>query len=135
MIDFAPLTEHSPRPVADPDYVPYWAKGEYARANGTKYTTESGVTIVHGKAAGRLPGTSRLAPVPAPQPRAASAPETPRKAEKTPDLAQRLVAECPWKSERVGLCKQYGIDPAILDAPNNGVATMRLLNALRKALR
>jgi len=137
MIDFAPLTEHSPRPVADPNYVPWWAKGEYARANGTKYTTESGVVIVGGQATGRLPVASRPAPVLTPQPAATSATETRRKAPATPrepDRAQRLLAECPWKSERVGLCKQYGIDPAILDAPNNGVATMRLLNALRKVL-
>jgi hypothetical protein len=137
-MDFAPLTEHSPRPSGDPDYVPYWAKGEYARANGTSYTTESGVTIVGGRATGRLPVAARPAPVLTPQPRATSVPETPRKVPATPrepDRAQRLLAECPWKSERVGLCKQYGIDPAILDAPNNGVATMRLLNALRKVLK
>jgi hypothetical protein len=137
-MDYAPLTEHSPRPVGDPDYVPWWAKGEYARKNGTKYTTESGVTIVAGVATGRLPVAPRVAPVPKAQPATASATETPRKAPKVPrepDAAQRLVAECPWKSERVGLCKQYGIDPAILDAPNNGVATMRLLSALRKVLR
>ena len=75
MIDFAPLTEHSPRPVADPNYVPWWAKGEYARANGTKYTTESGVVIVGGKATGRLPVAPRPAPVPKAQPRVASVPE------------------------------------------------------------
>ena len=139
MIDFAPLTEHSPRPVADLDYVPWWAKGEYARANGTKYTTESGVTIVGGKATGRLPVAPRPVPVPKAQPRAVSVSETPRKAPATPrepDLAQRLVAQCPFPVLRVALCNEYGIDPAILlDAPNNGVATMRLLNALRKALR
>jgi hypothetical protein len=137
-MDFAPLTEHSPRPSGDPDYVPYWAKGEYARTRGTSYTTESGVTIVGGRATGRLPVAPRPAPVLTPQPAATSATEAPRKAPATPrepDRAQRLLAECPWKSERVGLCKQYGIDPAILDAPNNGVATMRLLNALRKVLK
>jgi hypothetical protein len=45
------------------------------------------------------------------------------------------VAKCPFPVLRVALCNEYGIDPAILDAPNNGVATMRLLNALRKTLR
>jgi hypothetical protein len=137
-MDFAPLTEHSPRPSGDPDYVPYWAKGEYARANGTSYTTESGVTIVGGRATGRLPVAARPAPVLTPQPRAANVPETPRKASATPrepDLAQRLVAKCPFPVLRVALCNEYGINPAILDAPNNGVATMRLLNALRKALK
>jgi hypothetical protein len=139
MIDFAPLTEHNPRPVGDPDFVPWWAKGEYARKNGTKYTTESGVVIVGGKATGRLSVAPRLAPVPKAQPRVVSVPETPRKAPATPrepDLAQRLVAQCPFPVLRSALCNEYGIDPAILlDAPNNGVATMRLLNALRKALR
>jgi hypothetical protein len=133
----AALQEHAPRPAGDPDYVPWWAKGEYAKKNGTKYTTESGVVIESGWATGRVPMHLRRDPVPTPQPAPASATETPRKPARVPrepDAAQRLVAECPWKSERVGLCKQYGIDPAILDAPNNGVATMRLLNALRKAL-
>ena len=81
----------------------------------------------------------RPAPVPKAQPRVASVSETPRKAPATPrepDLAQQLVAKCPFPVLRVALCNEYGIDPAILlDAPNNGVATMRLLNALRKALR
>jgi len=134
----AALDEHCPRPAGDPDYVPWWAKGEYAKKNGTKYTTESGVVIESGWATGRVPTHLRRDPVPAPQPTTASATETPRKPARTPrepDKAQQLVAECPWKSERVGLCKQYGIDPAILDAPNNGVATMRLLNALRKVLK
>lgn len=136
-MDFAPLTEHSPRPSGDPDYVPYWAKGEYARANGTSYTTESGVTIVGGKATGRLPVAPRPAPVLTPQPAAPSAPETPRKPTRVPrepDAAQRLVAECNGGAEKIALCKRYGLDPAILDAPNAGVATMRLLNALRKVL-
>lgn len=136
-MEFEPLTEHSPRPVGDPNYVPWWAKGEYAKKNGTKYTTESGVVIEAGWASGRVPMHLRRAPVPVPQPTRPSATETPRKPARTPrepDRAQQLVAECAGRSERVGLCKQYGIDPAILDAPNNGVATMRLLNALRKAL-
>ena len=143
MIDFAPLNEHSPRPVADLDYVPWWAKGEYARANGTKYTTESGVTIVGGKATGRLPVAPRPAPVPKAQPRAASVPETPRKAPvtppkpaRTPDLVAQLLAVHKSREARLGLCAKYGVDPAIFtNAPNPGVAAMRLANALRaKAL-
>jgi hypothetical protein len=133
----AALQEHAPRPAGDPDYVPWWAKGEYAKKNGTKYTTESGVVIESGWATGRVPMHLRRDPVLTPQPTPTSATETPRKPARTPrepDAAQQLVAECAGRSERVGLCKQYGIDPAILDAPNNGVATMRLLNALRKAL-
>ena len=143
MIDFAPLTEHSPRPVADPDYVPWWAKGEYARANGTKYTTESGVVIVGGKATGRLPVATRPAPVPTPQPRVASVPETPRKAPatppkpaRTPDLVAQLLAVHKSREARLELCAKYGVDPTIFtNAPNPGVAAMRLANALRaKAL-
>lgn len=136
--DFGPLTEHCPRPPGDPDYTPWWAKGEYARKNGTKYSTESGVVIEAGWATGRVPVHARPPPVPEPRPAPASATETPRKPPRVPrevDAAQRLVAECAGRSERVALCGQHGIDPAILDAPNAGVATMRLLNALRKRLR
>lgn len=133
----AALDEHAPRPAGDPDYVPWWAKGEYARKNGTKYTTESGVVIESGWATGRVPMHLRREPVPAPQPAPASATETPRKPARVPrepDAAQRLVAECNGGAEKIALCKKYGLDPAILDAPNAGVATMRLLNALRKVL-
>ena len=138
-MDFAPLTEHSPRPSGDPDYVPYWAKGEYARANGTKYTTESGVTIVGGRATGRLPVAPRPAPVPRVQPAASNATETPRKASatpskptRTPDLVAQLLAVHKTREARLGLCAKYGVDPAIFtNAPNPGVAAMRLANALR----
>ena len=136
--DYAPLGEHSPRVAGDPDYVPWWAKGEYARINGTEYTTESGVTIQAGKVVGRAPKASRPESVYWPQPAPESATETPRRPAATPsepDKARELVAECAGKSERVALCRRHGIDPAILDAPNPGVATMRLLNALRKALK
>ena len=140
MIDFAPLAEHSPRPVADPDYVPWWARGEYARTNGTKYTTESGVVVIAGVATGRLPVAPRVAPVLAPQPRAASATETPRKASatppkpaRTPDLVTQLLAVHKTREARLGLCAKYGVDPAIFTgAPNPGVASMRLANALRR---
>ena len=50
------------------------------------------------------------------------------------DTAARLVAECNGRSEKEALARRHGIDPAILDAPNAGVATMRLLNALRRVL-
>lgn len=133
----AALDEHNPRPAGDPDYVPWWAKGEYAKKNGTKYTTESGVVIESGWATGRVPMHLRRDPVPTPQPAPASATETPRRPARVPrepDAAQRLVAECNGGAEKIALCKKYGLDPAILDAPNAGVATMRLLNALRKVL-
>jgi hypothetical protein len=138
-MDHAPLTEHAPRPAGDPDYVPYWAKGEYARRNGTSYTTESGVTIVHGLATGRLPVASRPAPLSKLQPAPASVRETPRKAPatppkpaRTPDLVAQLLALHKTREARLGLCAKYGVDPAIFTgAPNPGVAAMRLANALR----
>lgn len=135
-MDFAPLTEHAPRPAGDPDYVPYWAKGEYARRNGTSYTTESGVTVVHGQATGRLPVAPKAAPVSKPQPAPARATETPWKAAKTPskapDLVAQLLALHRTPDARLGLCAKYGVDPAIFTgAPNPGVAAMRLANALR----
>jgi hypothetical protein len=136
--DFGPLLEHHPRPAGDPDYVPWWAKGEYAARLVTKYATESGVIVEAGFVTGRVPRHARVESVPEPRAAAPSATETPRKAPRVPrepDAAQRAVAECNGKSERVALCKKHGIDPAILDAPNAGVATMRLLNALRKAMR
>ena len=75
------------------------------------------------------------------QPGIESAPETPRepratppRAEAAPDRARQLVQECDGRAARVALCKRWKINPAILDAPNAGVATMRLLNALRKIL-
>ena len=74
------------------------------------------------------------------QPGIESVSETPREARATPprveaptDRARQLVLECDGRAARVTLCKRFKIDPAILDAPNAGVATMRLLNALRKA--
>ena len=143
MIDFAPLTEHNPRPVGDPDYVPWWAKGEYARKNGTKYTTESGVTIVAGVATGRLPVAPRVAPVPKAQPATTSGTETPRKAPatppkpvRTPDLVAQLLAVHRTREARLELCAKYGVDPSIFtNAPNPGVAAMRLANALRAKVR
>ena len=143
MIDFAPLTEHNPRPVGDPDFVPWWAKGEYARKNGTKYTTESGVTIVAGVATGRLPVAPRVAPVPKAQPATTSGTETPRKAPatppkpvRTPDLVAQLLAVHRTREARLELCAKYGVDPSIFtNAPNPGVAAMRLANALRAKVR
>jgi len=85
---------------------------------------------------GRLVGSRVLTPECAPpsvtetprEPRA-----TPSRVEAAPDRARQLVQECDGRAARVALCKRWGINPAILDAPNTGVATMRLLNALRKA--
>lgn len=142
-VDFAPLTQHTPRPAGDPDYVPWWAKGEYAKKNGTKYSTESGVIIEAGFATGRVPMHLRRDPVPAPPPIPANARETPRKAPVTPvkpfhelDTAARLLATYRTRDARLSLCGQYGVDPALYtSAPNPGVAAMRLANALRRILR
>ena len=137
------LAEHNPRPAGDPYYIPWWAKGEYARKNGTKYALPDGTTIAGGQIVTRGHGR-RLEPQRVYQPRPGiesatetprSAPAIPRKAPREPDAAQLLVAECNGKGERAALCRRHGIDPAILDAPNPGVATMRLLNALRRVLR
>jgi hypothetical protein len=47
-----------------------------------------------------------------------------------------LLQEHRTLDARTVLCVQHDIDPAILrDAPNPGVASMRLANALRKVLR
>lgn len=142
-IEHAPLNEHAPRPAGDPDYVPWWAKGSYARANGTKYTTESGVVVVAGEAQERRSVAPRAAPVPTYPPHAEKRSETPRKASeiyrKTPrtlDLVQELLQIHRTLDARTVLCKQYGIDPAIMTgAPNPGVASMRLANALRRVIK
>jgi hypothetical protein len=142
-MEFAPLAEHSPRPAGDPDYVPWWAKGEYAKKNGTKYSTESGVIIESGWATGRVPMHLRRDPVPAPLPTPASATQAPRKVSATPakrfhelDTTARLLATYRTREARLALCGQYGVDPKIYTtAPNPGVAAMRLANALRRQLR
>lgn len=140
---FTAHTEHTPRPTGDPDYVPWWAKGEYARKGGTKYSTESGVIIEAGFATGRVPMHLRRDPVLAPPPIPVSARETPRKVPATPakpfhelDPAARLLATYRTREARLSLCGQYGVDPALYtSAPNPGVAAMRLANALRRILR
>ena len=137
------VSEHSPRPTGDPMYVPYWAKGEYARRNRTKYTTEEGSTIEAGQVVKEGHGSARKGqPVYQPQCEAKRGTETPRRAEegrskasRTLDLAATLVKMCSGAEEKRALARKHGLDPAILDnAPNPGVASMRLVNALRKAL-
>lgn len=143
--EFAPLTEHAPRPAGDPDYVPYWAKGEYARTNRTKYTTESGVTIVAGEVTEGSRSASKGEELPRYRPSPSSATETPRrgsgghpkpvKTPRAPDLVDQLLQTHKTLDARTVLCNAYGIDPAILTtAPNPGVASMRLANALRRAI-
>lgn len=140
------LLEHAPRGNDDPLYVPWWAKGEYARANGTKYRLEDGTVIEGGRIVVRGTGSPRSAskpePVLTPQPPAARVSETPsrasrtpRKPARTPDLVDELLQMNRSRESRLVLCRAYGVDPAILDnAPNPGVASMRLANALRAKL-
>jgi hypothetical protein len=131
------LTEHAPRGTADPLYIPWWAKGEYAAKNGTKYRMADGTSIVGGRIVVRGTGDFTRAPaarqVLTPQPEVQRARETPRRAPKTPDAAQLLLAEHRTRDLRLELCKRYSLDPSMLDGPNPGVVSMRLLNALRRA--
>ena len=132
------LAEHAPRGTADPLYIPWWAKGEYAAKNGTKYRLADGTSIIGGKIVVRGTGDFTKAPaagqVLTPQPGTRSARETPRKAPKAPDEAQRILAEHRDPAARLALCKRYSLDPAILIGPNAGVVSMRIVNALRKLL-
>jgi len=131
------LDAHSPRPEGDPWYVPYWAKGMYAKMHGTKWAFDDGTQVESGIITSRkLKMTDPK--ILSPEIKFQADPETPGptlikrpKAPKLVDQASKLVAECNGKPERIMLCMQHGIDPSILDAPNAGVATMRLLNALR----
>jgi hypothetical protein len=132
------LTEHAPRGTMDPLYIPWWAKGEYAAKNGTKFRLADGTSIVGGRIVVRGTGDFTKAPVAAqvliPQPRASRATLTPRKAPKAPDEAQQILAAHRTPEERLALCKRYSLDPAILIGPNAGVVSMRIVNALRKLL-
>ena len=127
MTPFTAHTEPAPRPAGDPDYVPYWARGEYARKNGYSYTTESGHTLREGTVVGHREPAPRtvqaeraLPPVP--------------KAARPPDAVQSLLAIHRTREERLALCAKFGVDPAIFTgAPNPGGAAMRLANALRRA--
>lgn len=114
---FPPLDDHFPAPAGDPNYVPWWARGEYARRNGTTYTTESGVSIVAGAVVGER---SPVAQVPAPQPPTPKRLEAPRE----PCLdAARLRA----------MATAYGFTDAVwAKSPNMGVAIMRIRNAARR---
>jgi len=126
-MSFAAHTDHAPRPAGDPDYVPYWAKGEFARKGGYSYTTESGYSLRNGEL------TGRTAPAPRAAPPVRELPPVP-KAARPLDTVQSLLAIFKTREERLTLCAKYGVDPAIFTgAPNPGVAAMRLANALRRA--
>ena len=144
------LAEHAPRGTGDPLYLPWWAKGEYARKNRTRYRLSDGSSIEAGRVVSRGTGSlrkpSEIARVPTPQPRAQKPTETPLRAFRTPstppraprelDAVARLLAANRTPESRLALCALWSIDPAILTgAPNPGVASMRLANALRAKLR
>lgn len=144
------LAEHAPRGTDDPLYLPWWAKGEYARKNGTRYRLSDGSCIEGGRVVSRGTGSlrkpSEIARVPTPQPRAPKASETPLRAFRTPskppraplelDAVAQLLVTNRTPDSRLALCALHGIDPTILtNAPNPGVASMRLANALRAKLR
>jgi hypothetical protein len=140
------LAEHTPRPGDDPLYIPWWSKGEYARAHGTKWAMPDGTQIVGGqvvvRGSGAFPSASKVGPLSKPQPQVQKRSETPTRASPTPSRGKRpldrvdeLLQEHRTLDARTVLCVQHGINPAILrDAPNPGVASMRLANALRKVL-
>jgi hypothetical protein len=116
-------------------YIPWWAKGEYARKNGTTFRMRDGTTIVGGKIHVRgsgdftpPPGVMWTGEVPPPDPR-------PAKVRKAPDAAQQLLAQHPTRDLRANLCDRFQLPHTILDGPNAGVVSMRLLNAIRKALK
>lgn len=117
----AVLLEHAPRGVGDPLYVPWWAK---ARGLGYSFRLADGTKIEDGRVV-----------LYSPQPRASSAREVPSVASERPSVdVGRIVDEHRGRSEREALCRRYGIDTKILDAPNAGVQSMRLRNALRRIL-
>ena len=137
------LTSQNPEPVGSPAYIPWWAKGEYTRKNGTRWEFPDGTTVKGGQIVTRGHGRHvEVAPVstphPTPEKRSETPsvrPEIPRKAPKTPDRAQILWSGCNGVCDRMVLLKSHGIDPKILlNAPNPGVASMRGLNALRRVL-
>jgi len=139
MAAFTAHTEHAPRPAGDPDYTPYWARGEFARKNGYSYTTESGYTIragevaEHREPAPRAPQTEHREPAPRTVQAVRALPPVP-KAARALDAVQSLLIIHKTREERLVLCAKYGVDPAIFTgAPNPGVAAMRLANALRRA--
>jgi hypothetical protein len=137
------LHSHTPAPQGCPTYIPWFAKGEYARRHGTTWTFPDGTMVRGGEIVkrghGRLVGAD---PVSKPQPTPEKRSETPRKASEIPpktirtsDQAQVLWSQCNGRTERAALLSRHGIDPTIMDnAPNPGVASMRGLNALRRVL-
>jgi hypothetical protein len=129
------MNEHTPRPVGDRFEHPWWAKGEYARKNDTKWTAPDGTRIEAGKVVSL--GDTSWSPDVAPR----SVSETPAatrvaRPAREPDEASRRLAACRSDDEILDLFSEFGVDPSWLTnpAPNGGVRKMRMLNALRRAM-
>ena len=103
----------SHEPVSGPDYVPWWARGEYAKKMQTSYTTESGVSVVAGEVSGR---------------KAVVREKIERKESPNPGIE---IPNLPLPE----LCDKFSLSHDLYKtAPNGGVATMRVRNAVRKLL-
>jgi hypothetical protein len=131
----AALAEHAPRAGDDPLYVPFWAKDtktdfSWSLTDGTLIRAGRVVREGTGKFTERAPAPVRAVPV---EVRIRARLDHERTKAKASDVVLELVRAHPGREQRAALCEKYGIDPAILNgAPNPGVATMRLVNALRR---
>jgi hypothetical protein len=105
----AALAAHAP--ISGPDYVPWWAKGEYARVHRHEYVTQSGVSVVAGEVAGKAKVVKE---------------KIERVVKPEIDIPDLSLPE---------LCDKYDLPHDLYQsAPNGGVATMRVRNAIRKLL-
>lgn len=131
----AALDQHEPRPVGDPLYAPYWARGAYAAKAGTSYTMADGTKLVGGRIV-VLGSASRPEELPKYRPQPEKATEVPRKpAARVLDRVGQLLQEHRTPEARQALCRRHGIEWSIVTtAPNPGVGTMRLANALRRII-
>jgi hypothetical protein len=131
----AALAEHAPRAGDDPLYVPFWAKDpktdfSWSLTDGTLIRAGKVVREGTGKFTERAPAPVRPETV---EVRIRARLDHERTKAKASDVVLELVRAHPNRGQREALCEKYGIDPAILNgAPNPGVATMRLVNALRR---
>jgi hypothetical protein len=131
----AALAEHAPRAGDDPLYVPWWAKDpktefSWSLTDGTLIRAGKVVREGTGKFTERPPAPVRAETV---EVRVRARIDHDRAKAKSSDVVLELVRAHPNRGQREALCEKYGIDPAILNgAPNPGVATMRLVNALRR---
>ena len=143
------LTEHSPRGVGDPFYIPWWAKIPQLDGDPKTFRAWDGTEIRGGKIVTQgssfrgfvaelkpklqTPGVENMAPSPRKVLPSAS---RPKGGAYIPDWAAEALREAGKDlGARVALCAKYGIDYVALvaGAPNPGVASMRVVNALRRA--